>query len=49
MWFKNSPIPLSAAVFLALTSDFKVPISLMGSLRIWKEHKKLVNKFFNIF
>ena len=28
---------------------FKVPVSLMGSLRIWKEPKKLVNKFFNIF
>jgi hypothetical protein len=28
---------------------YKVPISLVGSLRIWKEHKKLVNKFFNLF
>ena len=27
----------------------KVPISLAGSLRIGKEHKKLVNKFFNLF
>ena len=27
----------------------KVPISLMGSLRIWKERKKLVNNFLDIF
>ena len=26
-----------------------MPISLMGSLRIWKEHKKLVNNFLDIF
>jgi hypothetical protein len=28
---------------------FKVPISLVGSLRIWKEHIKLVSRFFNLF
>ena len=34
--------------FLVLI-HLKVPVSLRGSLRIWKEHKKLVNKFFNFF
>ena len=32
--------------FLAIV---KVPISLVGSLRIWKEHKKVVSKFFTLF
>ena len=32
-----------------IRNPLKVPISLRGSLRIWKEHKKLINKFFNIF
>ena len=32
-----------------LNIKFKVPISLRGSLWIWKEHKKLINKFFNLF
>jgi hypothetical protein len=29
--------------------ELKCLISLVGSLRIWKEHTKLFNKFFNLF
>ena len=41
--------PSLIALAPLLLDKLKVPISLMGSLRIWKEPKKLVSKFFNIF